>query len=35
MMKSMDMAASSAPVPVATGELSFSVNVQVTWAVEF
>jgi len=34
MMKSMDMAAASAPVPVATGELSFSINVQVTWAVE-
>jgi uncharacterized protein YggE len=34
MMKAMDMAAASAPVPVATGELSFSVNVQVTWSVE-
>lgn len=35
MMKSMDMAASAGAVPVATGELSFSVNVQVTWAVEY
>lgn len=35
MMKSVDMAAASAPVPVATGELSFSINVQVTWSVEY
>jgi hypothetical protein len=35
MMRSMDLAASTAPVPVATGELSFSINVQVTWAVEY
>jgi hypothetical protein len=34
MMKAVDMAAASAPVPVATGELSFSINVQVTWSVE-
>lgn len=34
MMKAMDMAAASAPVPVATGELSFTINVQVTWSVE-
>ena len=33
MMKA-DLAAASAPVPVATGELSFSINVQVTWSVE-
>jgi len=35
MMKTMDSAAASAPVPVATGELSFSINVQVTWSVEY
>jgi len=34
MMKTMDAAAASSPVPVATGELSFSINVQVTWSVE-
>ena len=34
MMKA-EMAAASSSVPVATGELSFSVNVQVTWAVEY
>lgn len=33
-MMRADMAASS-PVPVATGELSFQINVQVTWAVEY
>jgi uncharacterized protein YggE len=33
-MKAMDTAAASAPVPVATGELSFSINVQVTWSVD-
>jgi len=35
MMKTMDSATASAPVPVATGELSFSINVQVTWSVEY
>jgi len=34
MMKA-DLAAAPASVPVATGELSFSINVQVTWAVEY
>jgi uncharacterized protein YggE len=33
-MKTMDMAASAGAVPVATGELSFTVNVQVSWTVE-
>lgn len=32
MMKAMDAAASS-PVPVATGELSFQINVQVSWTI--
>ena len=31
MMKAMDSVAAAAPVPVATGELSFQVNVNVTW----
>lgn len=30
-----ELAAAPSDVPVATGELSFSVNVQVTWAVEY
>ena len=33
MMKS-ELAAAQSAVPVATGELSFSINVQVTWSVE-
>lgn len=32
MMKAMDAAAAS-PVPVATGELSFQINVQVSWTI--
>jgi len=34
MMKAMADSAASAPVPVATGELSFSIDVQVTWSLE-
>jgi len=34
MMKAMADSAAGAPVPVATGELSFTINVQVTWTVE-
>jgi uncharacterized protein YggE len=34
MMKTSAEVASAAPVPVAAGELSFSVNVQVTWSVD-
>ncbi len=33
MMRAMD-AAAAAPVPVATGELSFQINVQVTWSFD-
>jgi uncharacterized protein YggE len=34
MMKAMADSAAAAPVPVATGELSFTINVQVTWSTE-
>jgi uncharacterized protein YggE len=34
MMKAMADSAAGAPVPVATGELSFTINVQVTWSVD-
>ena len=33
MMKEVAMSAAAAPVPVQTGELSFAINVQVTWAL--
>ena len=35
LMMKADLAAAPASVPVATGELSFAINVQVTWAVEY
>jgi uncharacterized protein YggE len=34
MMKTMADSAASAPVPVATGELSFTIDVQVTWSLD-
>ena len=34
LMKTMAMDAASAPVPVSAGELSYSINVNVTWVLE-
>ena len=34
LMKSMSMDAASAPVPVQAGELSYSINVNVTWVLD-
>lgn len=34
MMKTMAMDAASAPVPVSAGELSYSINVNVTWVLD-